>query len=153
MSGYIFPGIHVTIKEYACPCCGRLPPDIYDSDRNFYHENFLFFEGIRTEYGRPIPISKRGGGWRCPRFQFQMIMDRKTEATVSGHSFWALDLDVNSKKEVLEIVDIIKLKYPELRRIYSKYLAKDPPQTFVHIDRMYLTKPKISESWIKGFEL
>lgn len=147
MGKLLFPDIHILKSEYACPCCGKLPPDIFNDI--FYYQSFLIFEGIRDEWGRPIPISKGGGGWRCSHFQFQLIMAGKTEATLNPHSFWALDLDVDSKEDVLKLVHIIDHKYPELRKGYHKYLKQG--KTFVHIDRMYEIKPQAQESWVKGY--
>ena len=143
---YLFPGVHILVSEYACHHCGRLPPDLYIDP--FYYDSFLIFEGIRLEWGRPIPLCK-GGGWRCDIYQCQLIREEKTDAATAPHSFWALDLDVNSRSEVLQLVDIIEDKYPELRKGYKKYLEKG--QSFVHIDRMYLIKPKVKASWIKGY--
>lgn len=143
---YLFPGVHILVSEYACPHCGQLPPDIKTDP--FYYESFLIYEDIRIEWGRPIPICK-GGGWRCDHYQCQLIRDKKTNAATAPHSFWALDLDVNSKKEVLQLVDIIKAKHPELRKGYKKYLEKG--MSFVHIDRMFKIKPKVKWSWTEGY--
>ena len=143
---YLFPGVHILVAEYACFHCKTLPPDLYTDP--FYLESFLMYEGIRIEWGRPIPICE-GGGWRCDHYQCRLIRQEKTSAATAPHSFWALDLDVNSRKEVLQLVDIIKSKYPELRIGYKKYLEKG--QTFIHIDRMYKIKPRVKLSWIEGF--
>lgn len=147
MSSYLFPGIHITRYEYECPCCESLPPQIYD-DIN-YHNFFLMWENLREELGQPIKIS-RGGGWRCPKYQYSLIKAGKTRATCSPHSFFALDNDFDTAAECVRFVEAVKRLYPEMRIGHRQYLAAG--KTFVHIDICYLVKPRPAQTWVEGFE-
>lgn len=143
----IFPDINLLKAEIVCPCCGRLPPGIYTDP--YYKEFYSHWQIIRVEWGRPIIISRGGGGWRCARFQYQLIIDGKTKATLNPHSFGALDNDLDSEKEILEFVELVESKFPDMRIGYQSYL--DQGKTFVHLDEVYKIKPKPSISWIAGF--
>ena len=146
MSAYVFDDVHITIKEYACLCCHKLPPDIY-SDIH-YHLFFQKWERIRSAWGYPVPISK-SGGWRCPKFVYIMILEKRARAAVSPHSFWALDSDLNGKQETEEYATLANSLYPELRIGYKGYI--DAGMSFVHLDEAYNIRPRASESWVEGF--
>jgi len=145
MSEFIFPGIKILIKELQCPCCGQLPPDLYTDD--FYLTSFNVWQVIRDEWGKPIPIS-RGGGYRCPKYQLNLILSGKTKACCSPHYFWALDNDLDSAMECEEFVDLVDRLFPDLRIGYLSYI--NAGKSFVHLDNAYLVKPKPNPSWIKG---
>jgi len=145
MSEFIFPGIKILVKELQCPCCGQLPPDLYKDD--FYLTSFNVWQVIRDEWGKPIPIS-RGGGYRCPKYQLNLILSGKTKACCSPHYFWALDNDLDSAVECEEFVDLVDRKFPDLRIGYLSYI--NAGKSFVHVDNAYLVKPKPNPSWIKG---
>lgn len=147
MSEFIFPGIKILIKELQCPCCGQLPPNLYTDD--FYLTSFNVWQVIRDEWGKPIPIS-RGGGYRCPKYQLNLILSGKTKAACSPHYFWALDNDLDSVMECEEFVELVDSKFPDLRIGYLKYINLRVPKTFVHIDNAYLVKPQPNQSWVKG---
>ena len=140
--GKIFSDVHIYESEYECPCCKQLPPDIHEDEN--YHKFFLKWERIRTVWGKPIRISK-GGGWRCPKYQLSLFNNRKTSAILSPHFFFALDNDLNTKKEVFDFVGIIQVLYPDMRIGYLTYLDKG--MTFVHIDEAYLVKPRPTDNW------
>lgn len=146
MSELIFPDVKISEAEFCCPCCGKLPPDLMDNQ--FYYYCFRMWQDLRDEWNKPIIISK-GGGWRCPRYQYRLIVDGKTKATVSPHSFWALDNDFDGRVEVVQFVELVEEKHPELRVGYLGYLDKG--QSFVHLDRCYLISPRASETWTKAF--
>ena len=142
----IFPDIHIYKSEYQCPCCDRLPPDIYNN--KIYHEFFLKWERIRSAWGKPIRIS-RGGGWRCPKYQLSLFVKNKTSAILSPHFFLALDNDLDTRKEVLDFVGLVKSLYPDMRIGYLTYLEKG--MTFVHIDQAYLVQPRPTDNWREKF--
>ena len=145
MAKFIFQDIHILESELACPCCGRLPPDIY-KDQNFY-TFYSKWERLRTRWGRSIPISK-GGGYRCPNYQRSLILNKKTKAALSPHYFYALDNDVDTKEEVYEFVALVDELFPEMRMGYLTYLEQG--MTFVHIDEAYLVKPCPTPHWRPG---
>lgn len=145
-SARVFDDVHITVKEYACRCCGKLPPDIYSNI--LYHTFFKKWERIREAWGRPVPISQNGG-WRCPRLVYAMIVGKRANAAVSPHSFWALDSDLNTKKETEDYAALADELYPELRIGHKGYL--EAGMTFVHIDQAYEVQPRASESWVEGF--
>lgn len=142
----MFDDIHISITEFRCPHCHKLPPDIYSNI--YYHTLFHKWERIREHWGRPIPISK-SGGWRCPRFVYRMIVEKRAKAAVSPHSFGAIDSDLATKKEVYEFVEITEELFPELRIGFEGYL--EAGMTFVHIDACYEVSPRASDSWVKGY--
>jgi len=141
----IFPDVHIYESEYACPCCGRLPPDLY-KDQNYYNF-FLKWERIRANWGKSIKISK-GGGWRCTQYQLSLFRRQRTNAMLSPHFFFALDNDVDTKQEVYDFVKLVEELFPEMRIGYLTYLEKG--KTFVHIDTAYLVRPNPTENWREG---
>lgn len=149
-SAPIFPGIHITEKEFSCPCCDRLPPDLRKDIKYSYFASFIKWERIREHWGKPIIIGK-GGGYRCPRYQYNLIIKRKTNASTSAHSFWALDNDMDNERETERFAKLAMELFPEMRIIYKCYLERG--QTFVHIDEGYLVEPRPSDSWVREFRL
>lgn len=145
MSQLIFPNINISIKEYQCPCCGSLPPDLMTNP--FYLSSFQNWQVLRNEWGKPIPISK-GGGYRCSRYQANLILAGKTNACCSPHFFWALDNDLDNEAEVSHFVDLIDARFPEMRVGYISYIKQG--MTFVHLDRAYLVDPQPMASWLEG---
>ena len=62
---YIAP--YVLRSEYACRCCGRVPPEVkgdYMELPIFYWQLFDFFGSLRRAWDKPITISS---GYRCPK--------------------------------------------------------------------------------------
>ena len=145
-SAYVFPDVKILISEFACRCCGNLPPDIYENI--YYHLFFRKWQHIRTAWGRPVPISNNGG-WRCPRQVYTMIMGKRAKAAVSPHSFWALDSDLENKKETEEYAALADELYPELRIGFRGYI--EDGSSFVHLDQAYEIQPRASETWIEGY--
>jgi len=145
MSAFIFPNINITLKEYQCPCCGLLPPDLHTNP--YYISEFQKWQVLRNEWGRPIPISK-GGGYRCSRYQANLLLAGKTNACCSPHFFWALDNDFNTEAEVHEFVDLVDSRFPDMRIGFASYLTQG--KTFVHIDSAYLVTPRPVASWAEG---
>jgi len=146
MSALVFPGIQIYVRELQCPCCGSLPPDLKEND--FYLNFFQQWQVVRTEWGKPIPISK-GGGFRCSRYQANLVLAGKTKACCSPHFFGALDNDLESADECEEFVDLVDRRFPEMRIGYLKYIMAN--KTFVHIDNAYLVTPKPSPTWVEGY--
>lgn len=145
MSDPIFPGINISIKEYQCPCCGELPPDLLNG--TFYSSSFQKWQVLRNEWGKPIPISK-GGGFRCSRYQANLLLVGKTNACCSPHFFWALDNDFETREECENFVELVDLRFPEFRMGYLLYLTQG--KTFVHIDNAYQVTPLPRPSWKEG---
>jgi len=145
MSEPIFPGINISVKEYQCPCCGELPPNLHTDD--FYRTSFQKWQVLRGDWGKPIPISK-GGGYRCSRYQANLLLAGKTDACCSPHFFWALDNDFATREECLDFLVLVDGRFPELRVGVYKYLELG--KTFVHIDNAFLVKPSPNPSWIEA---
>ena len=78
-----------------------------------------------------------------------MIMGKRAKAAVSPHSFWALDSDLDSKKETEEYAALAIELYPELRIGYRGYI--EDGFSFVHLDQAYEIQPRASESWTEGY--
>lgn len=146
MARFIFPDIHILITELHCPCCNQLPPDLY-KDPNYY-TFYSKWERIRDSWGKGIPISKKGGGYRCPNYQRNLIINKKTKAALSPHSFYALDNDLDTEQEVYDFVELVESQFPEMRIGYLTYLEQG--MTFVHIDEAYLVKPCPTLQWREG---
>lgn len=143
---YIFSNIHISEAEYRCPCCGKLPPDLHVHP--VYFEFFQIWEDLREAWKRPVKIPK-GGGWRCPRYQYSLILADKTKATCSPHFFFALDNDFSSRAECVDYLTLIEKRHPELRVGFQAYL--EAGKSFVHIDCCYLVEPRPSLTWIRGY--
>lgn len=146
MSAYVFDDVHITKTEYACICCGKLPPDIYTNvDYRLFFESW---EQIRDAWGHPVPISKNGG-WRCPKLVYHMIIEKRAKAAVSPHSFWALDSDLINAEQTEEYASLANHLFPQFRIGYKGYIKAG--MSFVHLDQAYKIRPRASESWIEGF--
>ena len=146
MSAYVFEDVHITKAEYACVCCGKLPPDIYAN--HCYRLFFEKWEKIREAWGHPVPISKNGG-WRCPKLVYHMIIEKRAKAAVSPHSFFALDSDLNGAEKTEEYASLAIFMFPQLRIGYKGYVKAG--MSFVHLDEAYKIKPRASESWVEEF--
>lgn len=145
MSQLIFPNINISIKEYQCPCCGSLPPDLMTNP--FYLTSFQTWQALRNEWGKPIPISK-GGGYRCSKYQANLVLSGKTKACCSPHFFWALDNDFDTADECELYVELVDRRFPELRIGYLSYVNQG--KSFVHVDNAYLVTPQPMKSWQEG---
>lgn len=134
---------YITLAEYQCPCCMKLPPMIEElADPNdmpvIYSGFFDDFSVIRGAWGKPLRISS---GYRCPKYN-QSIGG----SLMSVHTFGlALDCDVNIN-EVEKLDAIIEEVASHLRR--GKYTNSG---SFVHIDCGYDIYPRGSTSWIQGY--
>ena len=80
---------------------------------------------------------------------YTMIMGKRAKAAVSPHSFWALDSDLDNKKETEEYAALAIELYPELRIGSLGYM--EDGMSFVHLDQAYEIQPRASETWIEGF--
>ena len=138
---------HFTLGEIECPCCRKAWPDLFTNP--IYREFFLDLEALRTEFGKPLPIS-RGGGARCPGYQLSLYNQGKTSALVSPHLFLAVDIDLPDREETLRFAAAVESCFPEMRMGVRQYV--DRGQTFVHLDRAYLVQPKTigTASWARG---
>ncbi len=80
---------------------------------------------------------------------YTMIMGKRARAAVSPHSFWALDSDLDNKKETEEYAALADELYPELRIGSKGYIESGA--SFVHLDQAYEIQPRASETWIEGY--
>ena len=133
---------YITENEYRCTCCNNFPPDFDPDDIPVPYE-ILFdsFKAIREAWGKPIPISLRGGGYRCKKYNAYV------NGTVLSAHMWglALDLDLDNIDEVYELDELIEDTAPDLRR--GRYTDLG---SFIHIDAAYFIYPRASHSWIEG---
>ena len=126
---------YITHDEYACHCCGSLPPDLYTSIA--YKKFFSIFDSLRESWGKPIRVS----GFRC--------WDRN--AAVGGgpqsvHLFGlALDCDCKDVDETLRLESHILERAPYLR--IGVYTVSG---TFIHIDSGYSINPRAVHEWRRG---
>jgi len=135
---------YITRREYECPHCNALPPDIKPNYLPIFYEIFFDkWKRLREEWGRAIRIGPPGGGggYRCAYYN-RMIGGTYLSAHLFGA---ALDPDLNTVDEVDKFAELVEQMFPELRMgIYTK------TGTFVHIDQAFLIRPRSSESWIEG---
>ena len=123
---------YITRAEYACRCCGELPPDVDNTYPLAHSMLFEAFEIIREAYGKPIPISS---GYRCPLHNTFI-----GGSYLSAHMFgMALDLKLGSERDY--VLEIIEREIPDLR--VGKY------DWGLHIDTAYLINPRAKEAWKK----
>ena len=130
---------YITLSEYECPHCHRLPP-MFDDDELpvIYTEFFDDFSFIRNAWGNPIPISS---GYRCKDYNASI-----GGSLLSAHLYGiALDLDMNNIVKVSELDELIEDIAPHLRR--GKYTEAG---TFIHIDNAYNVYPRPSRSFRQG---
>lgn len=133
---------YLTVDEYTCNHCGRLPPYLRDgqmwTDFPALVELFEAFDLLRSEYGRPIHVKS---GWRCPEHN----------ATVGGealsvHLFgYALDPDFDDPGEVWLAHAKLQDINPDLR--IGAYTITG---SFLHMDTGYHISPMASKHWHKG---
>ena len=130
---------YLTLEEYACSCCGRLPPDFHLHDMNRpYLELVNIFDAVRATWGKPIPVTS---GYRCPHHNKEI-----GGSPCSVHIFGlALDLDLADGNEVEELFAIADMDFQRLR--IGKYTQTG---TFLHIDIGYLINPRASTNWRRG---
>ena len=129
---------YISKEEYACKCCGKLPPDFSLVEHGPYWELFKNFERIREAWGQPIVINS---GYRCIPYN-----QRVGGEPNSIHTFGlALDLECKNSFDVDTLYAIIEEINPDLRIGRYKRAA-----TFLHVDMGYLISPRASESWRKG---
>lgn len=133
---------YIYLYEYACPCCGELPPGLYDDDGEMSPEYVLYFsqaDKARERFGYPIPWH----GYRCPEY------NKKKGSYLSVHMFGlAGDADVSSHEEVDYLFNIFAEINPDSRII--KYKGN---QSFVHWDLGYLITPRATEKWRPGVRM
>jgi uncharacterized protein YcbK (DUF882 family) len=129
----------ITRDEYACSHCGSIPPDLFIHNiRPPYLTLFSMFDHIRSEWGRPIPISS---GYRCPFHNAQV-----GGSAISIHMFGlALDCDCSDTAETEELHTLMVEMYPELR--LGKYIHSG---SFVHMDAGYVIEPRASHAWVRA---
>ncbi len=129
---------HISVKEYSCRCCGRLPPSWTSAGGpDVFGQFFLDFEEIREEWGKPIIIDS---GYRCPEHNKAVGGEE-----LSIH-LWGLALDCRPERreDLSRFYQVILDMRPELRLgYYSK-------QGFVHMDVGYQIEPIASKSWREG---
>ena len=135
MIDYVAP--YITLEEYRCRCCHKLPPD-FDATKKPYSELFEAFRILRSTFGKPIHISS---GYRCPEHNKAI-----GGSLMSAHMFGtALDCDVIEVSEVNRLCRIMELNAPHFRR--GEYTQG---KTFIHIDNAFRIYPRGSKSWRKG---
>lgn len=121
---------HISMKEYACRCCGALPPN-FDKEL-LYDTLFNIFEDIRRRWGKPIVITS---GYRCPDHP-----ESKREPH-SAHIFGlALDLQCGSAAEAKRMFNLIDGYYPSLRIGYARYQKQK--KNIIHIDIAFEIEPQ-----------
>ena len=126
---------YISLKEYQCNCCGKLPPSFdIDNPNPIFLELFDDFSIIREAFGKPIPVS----GYRCKRHNKAI-----GGSYLSAHMFGvALDCKTGSQAESERFAAIVEEKCPELRMGVYK--------TWCHIDNAYRIFPRASTHWRKG---
>lgn len=138
MATYVFP--YVTTEEYACRCCGQLPP-AYGCDpcMEKIKEFFADFKIVREAWGKPIRISC---GYRCPVHNAEVGGE-----ALSAHMFGlAVDCDFEFAGTVDDFAETVNRVAPHLRMgVY-----KTGGRSFVHLDGAYLIHPRASISWRRG---
>jgi hypothetical protein len=128
-----FPVEYMTLEEYACKCCGALPPDLYSAGDIALPYRILFdnWEIVRGVYGRPISINS---AHRCPKWNEAVGGEQG-----SVHMFGlALDLGGDAR----ELFEIANRECPDLR--IGSY------DNFIHIDVGYLIHPRLTPKWRRG---
>lgn len=132
----------LTVDEYTCNHCGRLPPYLRDgqmwTDYPALVELFTAFDLLRAGYGRSIHVKS---GWRCPVHNAAEGGEK-----LSVHMFgYALDPDFDNPTEVGIAYGLLQDINPDLRLgIYTQ------TGSFIHMDTGYSISPMASEHWYKG---
>jgi len=127
-------------SEYACRCCGQLPPDLFLHDiRRPYSELFDIFDSVRATWGKPIPVRS---GYRCP-YHNKTIGGEEC----SVHCFGlALDMDLPNTEEVEELHRLIDTDFESVRMY--KYIHSG---SFIHMDLAFEITPRARHNWVPGF--
>jgi hypothetical protein len=129
---------HISRAEYACKCCGKLPPSWTSAGGpDVYGQFFLAFEDIRDEWGKPIIIHS---GYRCPEHNKAVGGEE-----LSVHLFGlALDCAPEKRADLPKLYQVVLDLSPELRLgYYSK-------QGFYHMDVGFNIEPIACKSWREG---
>jgi len=129
---------HISLSEYSCHCCGKLPASWNQScGPDVYGQFFLDFEEIRSEWGNPIIIDS---GYRCPEH------NKAVGGEALSVHMWGLALDCRpeDRKDLARFYQVILDTRPELR---LGYYAKNG---FVHLDCSYNIEPIVVKAWREG---
>jgi len=129
---------HVTLEEYACKCCGQVPPDFWQSGRPtspylYLFEKFEFMRHVRGD--KPIRVQS---GYRC----------RYHNAEVGGEEFsvhlfgLALDLGFDTPEDIKSFAEDVDALQKGLRMGVYPW--------GVHIDVGFLIYPKAFLEWTQG---
>lgn len=150
---------HVTVDEYACRHCGKLPPDLLDEDGEMglvYQVLFRGYEAIRAgRGGAPLVVTD---GYRCREAE-QESYDRWVAAGKPGavHGFLsvhmfglAMDLRATSWADQSLIVSLARRLRPKPRIGWKQY--KTVGSMTVHIDYGQLIDPSPTTSFKAGVE-
>ena len=136
---YIAP--YVLRSEYACRCCGRVPPEVkgdYMELPIFYWQLFDFFGSLRRAWDKPITISS---GYRCPKHNQEI-----GGVPLSLHIFGgALDLKFKDSEETARAARQVDESCPNVRM--GVYLGE---KNYLHIDIAQYVIPKLSDDWDSG---
>lgn len=119
---------YITEQEYACRCCGKIPPFIL---KKIYQDLFYCFARIREQVG-PLTINS---GYRCPKHNTD-VGGKEYSIHIFG---LALDIATDEPDELFSLIDNL---YPDLR--IGQY------NTFIHIDNGYDIVPRMKSAWRKG---
>lgn len=131
---------HISIKEYQCHHCHRLPPEDdhylgqyipFSSIMDALDELFESFEKLRDMMGIPIPVTS---GYRCKRHQDELRELGYKAALVSPHNFGvALDITFSSIELNMEAYKLLTEEVnPNLRVGFWKYQKE-----LIHLDTAY----------------
>jgi len=132
---------YISRKEYECPCCQKLPPDLKKTSGVYpviYDSLFEAFRQLREAFGRPIKISS---GYRCPQHNF-VIGGEKDSVHLFG---LALDCDFDTAEDVTLAAMLFNRINPNLRLGIYRTM-----KTFIHMDNGYMIFPRMSEHWRPG---
>lgn len=134
---------HISGPEYRCPCCNKLPPDLYkDGELAYcYAELFDLFEWAREEWGEPIPITS---GYRCSKHNAEVGGE---PASVHLYGL-ALDLTIHPTRKQA-FVQMLRDSGRPVRIGWKKY---GPESSLVHADLGFYVWPRPSEFLIPGVE-
>ena len=128
---------HISVPEYRCHHCGKLPPGIHILFP-LYHQLFSRFDLIRKKWGKPLIITS---GYRCPDYNKAI-----GGAPASIHTFGlALDIHCESVEMVDQLAKVIEDVAPELRRGEYREVKK-----YIHIDMGWLIVPPQHSAWAPG---
>jgi hypothetical protein len=150
---------HITVEEYRCKHCKRLPRGLMDEDLEIaleYQILFAGFEEIREKRGgTPLAVNS---GYRCldyerERYEAWVAGGKKgmVQGFLSAHLFGlALDLQATSPKDRDLIVSLARKLKPAPRVGWLNY--KKHGSLMVHIDYAQFIQPSPSDSFMAGVE-